>query len=73
MTDWNLDRPSFITEMFHPKQILRKTTKFFSLPQFKAIYLYQTYMNTILAEENVFSPLYKKKACLSVRTQNNFR
>ena len=34
---------------------------------------YQTYTNTILAEENVFSPLWKKKECLSVRTQNNVR
>jgi len=57
MTDWSLDRPSFVTKMFYPKEILRKTTKCFSLPQFKAVYLYQSYTNTILAEGNVFSPL----------------
>jgi len=51
--------------MFRPKAILvlRKTLceiyYIFSLPHLKAVYSYQTYVNTVLAEENVFSP-YKK-------------
>lgn len=68
MTDWSLDRPSFIMKPFHPREILRKTS----------CEIYQTYICTTLDSgvftciPNLYEHSLGRRECVQSAMKNEF-